>query len=294
MNSLNYNTKFCLLFCIIILTCIISGCTSFDASKINNSQLIDKTKLSPTSNELKVHFIDVGQGDCELIQYKNKNILVDAGESTTEKTVVAYLKKQKVTNLDYVIMSHPHDDHIGGMQYIISNVPTSHFVDAGYAHTTGSTYDKLRSTIEAHNIDYINVLAGDNLEVDPNIKMTILNPPEMQYGELNEDSIVFKLTYDKVSFLFTGDIDTKVEKKLLIQDIKSDVLKVAHHGSGSSSSAAFLSKVKPDWCVIDVGKNSYGHPKAETLKRLDNCGCSIKRTDRNGNIVMTTDGKTIY
>jgi beta-lactamase superfamily II metal-dependent hydrolase len=241
---------------------------------------------------LTVHFIDVGQGDSILIQTNDKNMLIDAGDNRAGSTVVSYLKDNGVTELDAVVATHAHADHIGGMVTVLNNFKVNRFIDSGNPHTT-KTYENLLIAIDEKDIPFSLAEAGQTIDLDPAVTIDILNPGKLT-GKLNDDSVVLKLTYGDVSFLITGDSETHAEKKMIAAgfDVESDILKVAHHGSKSSTSYDFLQKVNPEICIIMVGAdNRYGHPHQEIIDRLNLFGCEVYRTDLDGDIVVKTDGK---
>lgn len=247
------------------------------------------------NNNLIVHFIDVGQGDSELIQFNNTNILIDGGEEDMGARVEAYLKDHDVSSLDIVVATHPHSDHVGGLITILNDFPVKRVLDSGQTQTT-PTYETFLNLVDQKNIPYKTPKKGQTIDFDPDLKIEVLNPPSNPFtDDLNQDSIVLKVTYNKVSFLLMGDAGFEAENSIFAAgyDLKSDVLKVAHHGSSSASSQTFLNKVKPAISIIEVGAgNDYGHPTQETLNALQKIGSKIYRTDLDGNIVITTDGQT--
>jgi competence protein ComEC len=243
---------------------------------------------------LTVHFIDVGQGDSMLIQIDNRTMLIDGGPRKAGNTLASYLKSQRVQALDFIVSTHPHADHIGGLLTVLRQFPVGQVIDSGQAHGT-QTYEQYLTLIDRKNIPYTVGEAGQLINLSPNVCAEIIGPVgNLSGGDLNENSIVVRLSYHNVSFLFTGDAGFPEERAIMASgaDLRSDVLKVPHHGSKYASSAAFLSKVRPEVSIIEVGENNYGHPSPKTLDRLWKHGSSIYRTDINGNIVVTTDGNS--
>jgi competence protein ComEC len=247
------------------------------------------------NNDLIIHFINVGQGDSELIQFNNKNILIDGGEQDMGARVESFLQDQGVSSLDIVVATHPHSDHVGGLITILNDLPVKQVLDSGQAHTT-PTFDTFLNLVEQKNIPYKIPEEGQTIDFDPSLKIEVLNPPAIQFNDdLNQNSIVLKVTYNKVSFLLMGDAGFEAENSISASgyNLRSNILKVAHHGSSSASSSTFLSKVKPAISIIEVGAgNDYGHPTQRTLNALKKIGSKVYRTDLNGNIVITTDGQT--
>ncbi len=250
-------------------------------------------KLPSAGENLTVHFLDVGQGDSVLIEYHNKAMLIDAGESDQGEVVSDYLHDQGVSTLDYVVATHPHSDHIGGMNDILNNFKVEHFVDSGYPHTT-QTYENMLTTIDEKNIPFEVAQAGQTIDFDPAVDIQVLNPTTTYSDELNENSVVLKVIYGETSFLLMGDAGLETEEKIMKAgyDVDADILKVGHHASRSGSGATFISAVSPEISVIEVGAgNDYGHPHAEILDRLQKAS-KVYRTDLDGTISVTTDGST--
>ncbi len=245
------------------------------------------------SGEAIFHFIDVGQGDCILIQSDNKNILIDAGTSQSGSTIYRYLKKLNVDYLDYFIGTHPHEDHLGGAASVLSSIDTETVFLNGDS-SSSFFYEKFIDTLikkditpEIPNTDCI-------YEIGP-FRIRFLSP-QKDFGNTNDNSLVFTVEFGEIKALFTGDAERSVEAELLKNKraIDADILKVGHHGSRYASSAVFLNAVSPSVSVIQCGEgNSYGHPHDEAVKRLEEISTSVLRTDVDGTIILKTDGKTI-
>jgi DNA internalization-related competence protein ComEC/Rec2 len=243
---------------------------------------------------VEVHFIDVGQGDSILIEADNSAMLIDAGENNKGSVVVDYLKSQNIKELYYVIGTHPHSDHIGGLDTVLNSFPVKKVIMPEVSHTT-ETYEDVLDAVEKNNLTITRPVVGSSYQLGP-ATFTILAPNSSSYEELNDYSIVLKLTYGNTSFLFTGDAGIASEKEMLKTglDLSADVLKIGHHGSISSSSKEFLDAVNPSYAMICVGKNNdYGHPHAETLRALKERDIKLYRTDMQGTVVFTSDGKNI-
>ncbi|MBE6069572.1 MAG: MBL fold metallo-hydrolase [Clostridium lundense] len=253
-------------------------------------------KIVTGKEDLKVSFIDVGQADSILIQTPNgKNMLIDAGNNADGSKVVSYLKNMGITQLDIIAGTHPHEDHIGGLDTVINMFK----VGKVYMPKVTSTTETFQDVVTAINNKGMTITApipGEVVDLDQDVNLEILAPNGGSYEDLNNYSIVFKLTYGSKSFLFTGDAEGISEQEMLSggYNLKADVLKVGHHGSNSSTTSAFLSAVSPKYAVISVGKgNTYGHPTQTTLDKLKNIGAAVYRTDELGTIVATCDGNNI-
>jgi competence protein ComEC len=248
-------------------------------------------KTPALKGKLNIDFIDVGQGDSIFISLPNgKNALIDTGEGDE---TVRFLKSKGVKTIDYLIATHPHADHIGGMAAVINtfNVKSMYMTNA--VHTT-KTFENLLDAIEQKGLSINTVSAGLSLFDFGNVKAEFIAPNSESYSNLNNYSAVLLLSYNNNRFLFMGDAEREEEAKILSKsyDISADVIKIGHHGSSSSSSLAFINAVKPKYAVISCGaENLYGHPDLVTLAILSNT--KILRTDLNGNIVFTSDGNKI-
>ena len=245
--------------------------------------------------DLKIYFIDVGQGDsCLIITPNNKKVLIDGGEGESE-VLLYYLLDRKIKTLDYIMISHFDSDHCNGLIEVIKNLNVKNILISKQAYFSDE-YKNIANIINAKKIKVTFVKQGDRLIVDKNVKLDIFYPPEeLEYEDLNNNSIVAKLAYNSFSVLFTGDIE-KSEEDLLERymngELKSDILKIAHHGSKTSSSEEFLEAVKPKIALIGVGaNNTFGHPSNEVLQRLENINCKIYRTDEMGEIEIRINKK---
>ncbi|KNZ68658.1 DNA internalization-related competence protein ComEC/Rec2 [Thermincola ferriacetica] len=262
-------------------------------SDVNNTGTGQQTPVVNTGGKLKVHFINVGQGDSILIQTPGgKNLLIDAGPNSAESTVESYLQAQGVKKLDVVVGTHPHEDHIGGLDGVIRSFDIGKIYLPKASHTT-EAYASLLQSIKNKGLKVSTAAAGVVLDLGPGIEAKFLAPNGTGYRDLNDYSAVIELKYGKNSFLFEGDAETVSEHQMLAAgyNLDVDVLKVGHHGSRSSSSSSFLRAVTPKYAVISVGAgNSYGHPAYETVAALANAGAKIYRTDEAGTIVAVSDG----
>lgn len=265
----------------------------------NNSNNSSKEASTLSNSGMLVHYINVGQGDSELIQVNGKNMLIDAGPRANEKDIISYLDKLKIKKLDYVIATHPHEDHIGNMTNIINKYEIGKFYAPKVEHTT-RTFENMVKALKKNNLK-INVIkeGTDTIDLGKNTKVLVYSPKADGYGkntDLNDYSPIIKVEYGNNSFLFTGDAEKTEENYVLEKgyNLRADVLKLGHHGSSTSTTEKFLKAVNPSIGIISCGvDNTYGHPHKETLKKLEKYKIKIYRTDKDGNIVLQSDGKTI-
>jgi beta-lactamase superfamily II metal-dependent hydrolase len=238
---------------------------------------------------LRVHYIDIGQGDATFIELPNgQKMLIDAGDVGYGDTVADYIRKSGHTSLDYVVATHPHADHIGGMETVLDAIDVGDiYMPRAVAAT--QTYEKLLDKIAAKGLKIKTARTGVNVLVDSGLSIDMIAPNSEKYSDLNNYSAVVMITYESVRFLFMGDAEILSENELS-GNIRADVVKVGHHGSGHSSGQSFVDKVKVRHAVISVGKeNSYDHPSPDVIKRWKEAGAAVYRTDMNGTIIIMTD-----
>ena len=270
------------------------------AEQLNSS---DETQTSPSQDsnsgnsasatQLLVRFIDVGQGDCALISCDGMHLLIDGGPPDASSKVYAILKQLNIDYLDYIIATHPDADHIGGISGALN------YASCGtcYCSTTVNetkTFSSMNRYLANRGVSLTVPSPGDSFALG-NAEITFLGPTQ-QLDDANNNSLVCRLDYGSTSFLFTGDAELEEEMLLISSDanLKADVLKVAHHGSASSSAMSFLQRVEPKYAVISVGKsNTYGHPTSEVLNDLARLGTTVLRTDEMGSILFRSDGTTL-
>lgn len=267
----------------------LTGCSVSEATQ--HGMAVDTIQAEDVL--LRVDFLNVGQADCALLSTNGHYMVIDGGNNGDADTILSYLEGQGVEKLDAVVGTHPHEDHIGSLDAIIN-----HFdVDAVYMPKimhTSKTFEDVLDAVANKGLKIKSPSPGDTIDFN-GLEIEVLGP-QREYKDFNNNSIVLKVNAGETAFLFTGDAEETAEKDILQAgcDLQADVLKVGHHGSSTSSSQAFLQAVKPKYAVISVGVgNSYHHPEEEALQRLQSIGAEIYRTDLQGNIVCTTDGKNI-
>lgn len=246
---------------------------------------------------LEVHFIDVGQGDCELIIGEmGKTMLIDSGVEKMSDKVIGYISSLGIKKLDYVVATHPDSDHIGAMDKIVEHFDVDHFF-MPTAVSKSSDYKELISVLGKKNLPPKALYSGDELQFD-NANMKVLSPRmDKNYNDTNSYSIVIKLIYQNTSFMFTGDATMENESDIVddFDDISCDVLKLAHHGSSTSTSEYFLKRANPTFAVISCGKNNkYRHPSKVVTKLLKKYETGIFRTDYQGSIVLKVKDHKLY
>lgn len=255
---------------------------------------IKAKSTTTTQYNMKVHFIDVGQADCILIESNKKYMLIDAGNNDDEKLILTYLKKNKVKRLEYVIGTHPHEDHIGSLDAVIKNFEIGKVILPEKEHTT-QTFEDVLDAIEDKGLKITKPVVSKEYKLGT-AKFIIIAPNADYKDELNDWSVGIKLINKNDSFIFVGDAEKEAEDDILKNDIdiSADVLKISHHGSDTSTSNAFLNEVSPSSVVISCGKgNSYGHPNKTIINKLKKKKINIYRTDEQGTIVASSNGNKI-
>ena len=246
------------------------------------------------NSNLKIVFVNVGQGDCTLILCDGETMLIDGGTADKSRTVVAVLKKYGVEHLDYLVSTHAHADHCGGLAAALKAVTVGEVL-APRTESSAKAYRDFEKGVVSRGLQITNPEPGYEFSLGAG-NAVVLGPVTEDEEDINNTSIVLKLNYGSRSFLFTGDCESEGEKEILDSgaDVSADVLKVGHHGAEYSSSYRFLRAVMPDYAVISVGSdNSYGHPTEEALSRLRDVGAKVYRTDLQGDIIVTCDGSEI-
>ena len=261
--------------------------------------LKDNEEVKPTPEiipSLEVQFVDVGQADCTLIRHQDHNILIDAGNNKDGKLLVKYFQDLGITKFDYVIGTHPHEDHIGGMKKVVESFDFGS-IYMPKAETNTLTYENLLTAIQKKNKKIKTAKAKTRIVTssDSYLKVETLAPNSSSYTDLNDYSVVIKVTYGKVRMLYMGDAGKDSENEMLNKNynVSADVVKVGHHGSSSASTQKFINSVGAQYAIMSVGSdNDYGHPNSQTIDRWERSGAQVIRTDIYGDIVLTTNGDT--
>lgn len=281
----------------VIIVAVAAVITSVIMS-LNGSESTDTA--SKTERDLEVRYIDVGQGDSTLVLLPDgQNMLIDAGTNSGAKSLVKELKNSGIEKIDYLIATHPHEDHIGGMDNVINEFEIGKIympkIDSSQTPTT-KTYEDVLDAISEKNLKITQGKGGDRIIKGENLDVMFVAPNSSEYSDLNSYSIAVKVVYGKNSFLFMGDAEQDSEKEVVDSgyDIEANVLKCGHHGSNTATSKDFVERVSPKYAIISCGKgNSYGHPNKETLDTLNEFGVKIYRTDTDGTVTVKSDGTKI-
>ncbi|NGT44298.1 MBL fold metallo-hydrolase [Clostridium perfringens] len=259
---------------------------------------IDLTQDSkvPKDSELMISYMDVGQGDAAYIKVNGNDILIDAGPRSNSKELLEQLKAKNIDDFELVIATHPHEDHIGGMVDVFKEYEVKAFYSPKITHTT-KTYENLVKAVKDEGLKTKELKGGTVIDLGEGAKFEVFTPQKSEYEELNDYSPIMKLSFGDTSYLFTGDAEKLAEEEALAKyktSLDSDVIKFGHHGSSSSSSNAFIEAVSPKYGIISCAKdNKYGHPHRETLDIIKKYNIKTFRTDTDGEIILTSDGKSI-
>ena len=273
-----------LLSLLLLLCLLLSGCAG-------NKPALDTDATA--GEKLTVHFIDVGQADCILLECAERYMLIDGGNVEDSSLVVSYLQKQGVKDLSLVVCSHAHEDHVGGLAGVLAVYPTAN-VWAPTKTYSSKCFDDFVYYTDQQGLDITIPKPGDSFDL-AKAQVTVLGPVT-SYAETNNTSLVLMVQFGENRFLFTGDMEKDAENDMLERgaQVKADVLKVGHHGSDTSTGYRFLYEVDPAYAVISVGAgNTYGHPHEEPMSRLRDADVTVYRTDEMGTVIATSDGKNI-
>lgn len=276
-----------LLYSVIILALLVGSYFTGNWNKSNSNG----DTLGTADGELVVYFIDVGQADSIYIKDGNSNMLIDAGNNADGPLLVKYLRSLGIKEFKYAVGTHAHEDHIGGMDDIIKNFTIDKYYMPNVI-STSKTFEDVLDSLNDKKISPTIPSIGDKFSLDQ-AQFEVLSVGN-DAEDLNDTSVVLKMTYNSTCTLFMGDASSNIEKNLLDKDINCQVLKIGHHGSKYSSSDEFIKKVKPTYGIIMVGKdNKYGHPTKKVLDVLNKYNVTIHRTDEEGTIIMKIKGDSI-
>lgn len=277
-------------------TGIFNNPQSFSSALLGGSQNTSSSQndaAALSGDKLKVSFIDVGLGDSILIERNGHSMVIDGGTREASSDVVKYIKNQKISTIDYLIATHPHEDHIGGIDDIINNFTVNDFFMPECTQTT-KVYKDVLTAASKKKLTIHRPQPGKAYSFE-GAQFTILAPNSSKYDAINNYSIVLRLSYGSTSFMFTGDAEKLSESEMIKKGftLKSDVLKVGHHGSLTSTSPDFLSAVSPKYAVISSANGEKNLPAAKTVSRINSAGIKLYETYKSGTVVAESDGKTI-
>lgn len=268
-----------------------------EVDSLENVENVDNTTQEPTSSvtgNLIIDYIDVGQGDSILIRQGDATMLIDGGTSECKEELLSFLQTENVDRFEYIVGTHPHEDHIGSLDDVINSYDFDTILFPKVTSTT-KTFENLVLAVQNKNKKFTTPVVGTEYTLGE-AKFEILAPNNSKYTSTNDYSIVIKLTYGENTFIFTGDAESLSETEILDNniDVSADVLKVGHHGSTTSTSKKFLEAVSPKYAVISVGQdNSYKHPTKTTMNKLEDMNIPVYRTDEQGTIECISDGVNI-
>ena len=289
-----FKNKFKMLHLILSLSIVLSGCG------INSLDLFGNNIENSSEDALTVRFIDAGQGDCELLTFPDGTVmLIDGGDRFCSNYIVDYLEDCGVEKIDFLVATHPHADHIGGLDDVLESIPVSEVIMPKISESdipTTQTYEDFLMAVKNSGCKVTAAKQGISVYEGENTSIKLLAPCEDNYSDLNGYSAVVKVEYGEKFFLFTGDADKESEEEMLLtgDDLNADVLKVGHHGSSTSTTDEFLDAVNPDYAVISVGvDNKYGHPHLETLEKLKERNTDVYTTSADGTVIAVCDGENI-
>lgn len=274
------------------VTLLLTSCSLPVSLPENIEENTEKTLQKADDGEISVHFLDVGQGDCEFVQLPNgETILIDGGESVMGDRVVENISAMGYDEITYLVATHPHSDHIGGLCAVLDafEVQNVYMPDVS---SESDYYGNFLQTVYDKNCKVLRAKSGVSIIDSEDLSVYFIAPVSSSYSEENNFSAVLRIEYGENSFMFMGDAETLVENELS-GDVSADVIKVGHHGSSTSSSENFVNRVDADFAVIECGENSYGQPNGEVVERWESSGSDVYRTDEYGNITFVGNGETL-
>jgi len=270
---------------IIAFSFLVSGCSLTNHLQAKNN----------TDNLLKIIFLDVGQGESTILMLPDGiNILVDTGGPAAGPMLANNIRSLGIDRIDHLILTHPHDDHIGGIFNILHTMEVGNFYDSSFNNYESNLFDDYVRLVRKDRSRYHVLHAGNIMDFN-SVMIEVSDPIHPPTGNINEDSIVLRVSYGEINVLLSGDVGGIGEKRILksAREVKSNVLKVGHHGDSNASTENFLEMVKPEIAVISAGEdNKYAKPHEDALSRINSSGARLLRTDLHGHITIETDGTT--
>lgn len=277
-----------------LIVLVLGAVSSFVGKEVITEDLLYSTK--ELEGLLNIYYLDVGQGDSTYIELGEVDILIDAGPKSEGDKLMEQLDAFNIDDFEIIIATHPHEDHIGGMKKIFEKYDVEEFYMPKVTHSS-KTFEEMIKAINNEGIKVKTIKGGMNLNLGSGAYIDVFSPIYESYNNLNNYSPIMKLSFGENSFMFTGDAELEIEKEVVNKykgKLKSDVLKFGHHGSSTSSNESFVQAVNPSYGVISSGaNNSYGHPHKEILALITKYKIETYRTDTDGQITITSDGRNI-
>jgi competence protein ComEC len=277
-----------------LLTIVIFGIIAIFSAYFGKD--IVNTNVGTPTGILEISYLDVGQGDAAYIRVNDFDILIDAGPKSDSDKLMKQLEEENIDDFEIVIATHPHEDHIGGMTKVFERYDVESFYMPKATNTT-KTFENMMKAVSNEGLKANVIKEGTSFELGEGARIDVYSPMHESYDDFNDYSPIMKLTYGNKSFIFTGDAEKVVEEEVVAKyanELKADVIKFGHHGSSTSSTKEFIEAISPKYGIISCGvDNSYGHPHKETLKIIDEMGIEAYRTDKQGQIIITSDGDNI-
>ena len=277
-----------------LLTIIIFGIIAIFSAYFGKD--IVSSDIGTPTGVIEISYLDVGQGDAAYIKVNDFDILIDAGPKSDSDKLMKQLEEKNIDDFEIVIATHPHEDHIGGMTKVFEKYDVESFYMPKVTNTT-KTFENMIKAVSNEGLTAKVIKEGTSFDLGEGCRIDVYSPMQESYDNFNDYSPIMKLTYGNKSFIFTGDAEKTVEKEVVekySKELKADVIKFGHHGSSTSSTKEFIEAISPKYGIISCGlDNSYGHPHRETLSIIDEMGIETYRTDKQGQITITSDGNNI-